>query len=276
MPLPSIDDDEIRQRLLLVEPPREVARHDLAHRREIVGRTADDRFDLELPILGALRPAVLEPDTRRDRVRALRRRDVEADHRAWNALQPELSLQLVHGIDGALLGLERRRLLLFEQMPRVLVGELDELSPRPALRHPDRDARKRLLDQLAIADIERDQQLARVLGERDVRARDDRPRAPRRRPRPAMFSTNWCSRASSLPAANAEHRHHGVLSVARVADHVAIATFDLDDDCRAPRGAAGDGAHRAAHPRARSPCSPPPRPCAALTRRVTSAARPSR
>ena len=71
----------------------------------------------------------------------------------------ELALQLVHRIDRALVRLEGRSLLLLEQVPRVLVRELDELAARAALRHPDRDARQRLLDQLAIADLERDEQL---------------------------------------------------------------------------------------------------------------------
>ena len=130
--LAAVDHDEIGQRLLLVHAPREVARHDFVHRREVVD--AFDRLHLELAILGAVRPAVLEPHARRDGVGALRVRDVEAHERARNFLQPELPLQLVNGIARALLGLVAREPQLLEQVPRVLRREVDELAPRTALR----------------------------------------------------------------------------------------------------------------------------------------------
>src|SRR6185503_13825922 len=59
LPLAAVDDHEIGKRLLLVAPAREVARHDLVHRCEVVD--ALDRLHLELAILGAIGPAVLKP-----------------------------------------------------------------------------------------------------------------------------------------------------------------------------------------------------------------------
>src|SRR6185312_3670816 len=61
--LPAVDDDEIGERLLFFHTTREIARHDFVHRREVVD--AFHRLHLELAVLGAVRPPVLEPDARR-------------------------------------------------------------------------------------------------------------------------------------------------------------------------------------------------------------------
>src|SRR5690242_19430005 len=75
--LSAVDDDEIRNRLSLVEASAEIARDNLTHRCEVIN--SRDAAHLELAIFGAVRPAILEPDTRRDGVRPLCVRDVEAD-----------------------------------------------------------------------------------------------------------------------------------------------------------------------------------------------------
>src|SRR2546422_6234276 len=69
--LPPVDDHEVGERLVLGDPSREVARHDLVHRREIVlGRAPD----LEPPILRLLGAAPLEPDEPRPGIAPLRGR----------------------------------------------------------------------------------------------------------------------------------------------------------------------------------------------------------
>ena len=73
----TIDDDEVRLRLLLIEPSPTGPPHYFVHGREVV--SPDDRFHFELPILGAARASVVEPHAGPDGVGSLSGRDVEAD-----------------------------------------------------------------------------------------------------------------------------------------------------------------------------------------------------
>src|SRR2546430_12112794 len=114
----------VRQELGFIQPPLEVSLDDLAHRREVID--AFHGFDLELAVLGAIRAAILEPDTRRNRVRPLRVGNVEADDGPRHALQAELSLQLVHGVLGSLVRFVALEQRLLEEMPRVLLREIDQ------------------------------------------------------------------------------------------------------------------------------------------------------
>ena len=142
-------------RTRLVEPPPKVPAHDLVHGCEVVG--TDNRFHLELAILRASWPAIVEPHARSDRVGALGRRDVEADERSRDPLQPELSPELINWVRRALIAFESRELELLEQVPRVLLCEVDELASRPALWRHDARALRRLLDRLTVLEVERNE-----------------------------------------------------------------------------------------------------------------------
>ena len=61
-------------------------------------------------------------------------RDVEAHDRTGHTLQPELSLQLVNRITGALVRFLTRETCLLEKVPRILRRQIDQLTARPALR----------------------------------------------------------------------------------------------------------------------------------------------
>src|SRR4029079_6797388 len=168
LPLAAVDDDEVGERLPFLGPSREVARHDLVHRREVV-----DPFDglhLELAILGAIGPAILKPDTGRDGVRSLRVRDVEADEGSRDFLQSELPLQLIYRIARSLLGFFAGETELLEQMPRVLRGEVDELTARTALGRVDLAPLERRFDQIALLGIERHEQLGGTILEWQITA----------------------------------------------------------------------------------------------------------
>src|SRR5207253_2541901 len=77
--LPAVDHHGVGKRLVFGDPPREVAGHDLVHRREIVLGCA---LDLEPPVLRLLGAPTLEPDQRAYRVAPLVGRDVDAHERA--------------------------------------------------------------------------------------------------------------------------------------------------------------------------------------------------
>src|SRR5262245_38545342 len=91
--LPSIDHDEIRKRLLVVEPSCKVASHDFVHRCKVIDPF--HRLDLELSIFASEWTSILEPNARGDGVGPLGMRDVEADERARNLLKTQLPLKLV-------------------------------------------------------------------------------------------------------------------------------------------------------------------------------------
>src|SRR5688500_19930917 len=94
--LPTVDDDEIGERLFVPDAALKVSRDHLAHRCEVVGSL--DCLHPELPVFGSLCSSVLEPHGRADRIGSLSSRDVEADHGARKLLKTELATQLVHGI----------------------------------------------------------------------------------------------------------------------------------------------------------------------------------
>src|SRR5688500_10253552 len=164
--LAAIDDNEIGKVLLLLKPPLEIARDDFAHRSEVVSPL--HCLHAELAILGAARPAVIEPDHGSDGIRALRCGDVEAHQRTRQPLQPELATELVHRARGPLLRFQGGQLQLFEQVTRVLLGQPHELAPWPALWNVDGRAGQRFLEQLAILHVEREQQLWSSLPRREI------------------------------------------------------------------------------------------------------------
>src|SRR4029077_15290301 len=71
--------------------------------------------------------------------------------------------QLIDRIPGALVRLHRGELELLEQMTGILLGQGDEITPGSALRNQDPAIWKGLFDQLAIREIEREQELSRFL-----------------------------------------------------------------------------------------------------------------
>ena len=131
----AIDHHQVRQGFLVAQPTLEVTSHDFSHRCEIVA--AFDRLDPKFPVFAALRTTILEPHGRSDGVRALGSGDVEADQGTRQPLQAELAAELIDGISCPLFGLHRRQLELLQQVPRVLLGERDQLAPRPTLRDLD-------------------------------------------------------------------------------------------------------------------------------------------
>ena len=87
--LAAVDQDEVGQLLALLQQPPVAAAHHLAHRREVVRRTGHAAH-AELPVVRLLGQPVLEAHHRRDDVRALDVRDVEALD------APRLHLQVQH------------------------------------------------------------------------------------------------------------------------------------------------------------------------------------
>ena len=81
-------------------------------------------------------------------------RNVEADDGARHPLKPELPLQLVDRIGSPLFGFVAFEQRLFQQVPRVLFGQIDELSLRPALRDDNRCLAERFLHQFTIVEVE--------------------------------------------------------------------------------------------------------------------------
>src|SRR4051812_11631272 len=166
--LAAVDNREIGKRLPLVEPPSKVPRDDLIHRREVVDPL--HLAHLELPILRSIWASVLEPHAGRNGVRPLRVRDVETHERARHPLQAKLALQLVHGIARALLRLFAGEARLLEKVPRILRREIHELTARSALRAVNLGTVERLLDDLPLLELQRNEQLARTLQRDPIRA----------------------------------------------------------------------------------------------------------
>ena len=117
-------------------------------------------------------------------------------------------------------------------MPRVLLGQLDELAARPALRH-----------QIAVrgSDSSISSRSSNSNGTSSSRARSGRAGGSVR----ARYAESTAVVALVLEvleklvfarqqfsAANAQQRDARVVAVARVADHVAIAAFDFHHDGR--------------------------------------------
>ncbi len=225
LPLPAVDHHEIGERLAVLDSALKVARHDLAHGGEVV--RAFHRLHLELPILGASRAPVLEPDRRADGVGALGGRDVEADERARDAREAELATERVHRIGGALVRFQRGELELLEQVPRILLGQIDELATRAPLRNAHVRPLERALERLAILEVERYEELGGALSARQIGAREIRRENAR-----IVFLLEVLDEVvlarEQLPAANAHDRDAGLVAVAGIAHHVAIASLDLD------------------------------------------------
>src|SRR5215208_6717808 len=121
-----VDHDQVRERLLVGQPPVEVAPNDFVHGGEIIAPF--NRFYPELAVLAPLRTSVLEPNGRSHGIGSLRRGDVETNQRARQTLQPELPSELIYGVSCTLLRLHRRELKLLEQMTRVLLRQRDEIA----------------------------------------------------------------------------------------------------------------------------------------------------
>ena len=109
------------------------ALHDLVHRLEVVD--AGGVANGELAVLAALgRPFSNQTHEATVSVPCACEMSKQTSERG-SSRQAELPLQFVHRIGRPLVGLERGELELLEQVTRVLVGEIHELAPRPALRH---------------------------------------------------------------------------------------------------------------------------------------------
>jgi len=229
LPLAAVDDDEVGERLPLLQPAAEVAPDDLAHRLEVVGALRlVHRLDLHRAVLAPARPPVLEPDDAPDTVLPLRGGVVEADERARELLQAEFLPEVVDGVGGALVGLLLGELELLEQVARVLLGQVDQLALRPALGGEDlRRALGRLLEELAVLEVEGDEQLARPGRGLEVRADEVcGEHVAVGRLLDALEEPVLARDELALP--DAEQRDRRVVAVARVADHVAVAPLHLE------------------------------------------------
>jgi len=158
-------------------------------------------------------------------------RDVEADEGARDFLQSELALELVDGIARALFGRLAGEPCLLEQMSRILLGQIDQLSFRTPLRYEEPGALERLLDDRAVLDLERQHQLVRTLLQQPIRAGEIALEHCGIRNAVDILDELMIA-GEQLSPANTQERDHCVVSVARIADHVAIAALDLHDDGR--------------------------------------------
>ena len=101
------------------------------HRREVVLLARPT--DLEATVFRLARPAGVEPHERANRVAALVGRDIDAHERPRHLGEAEVAPQRVHGVGGALLDVECLDEQALEEVPGVLVRELDQLGVRAPL-----------------------------------------------------------------------------------------------------------------------------------------------
>src|SRR5512135_2519262 len=141
-------------------------------------------------------------------------RDVEADERSRHLLETELSLELVDRIARALLGFVSGESQLFQQVARILNREIDQLTPRTALRNVNLGALERRLDQLAVFRLERNQQLTRAILERQVASRQIRLK-DRGISLFLEILEKLMLAGEELAATNSHERHDRVVAVAR-------------------------------------------------------------
>src|SRR5690348_3232649 len=101
-------------------------------------------------------------------------RDVETYERARNLLKSELTLQFVNRIARALFGLFTGESLLLQEMTSILHGEVHELALRSPLWSVDLGTLERRLEELSLLEVERNEQLARAILERQIGLREER------------------------------------------------------------------------------------------------------
>ena len=167
LPLAPVDHHQVRERLRFGDAPRQVPRHHLVHRREVVLRGSGDAEPAVLDLLG---PAGLEPDQRPHRVAPLIGRNVDAHERARHGGEPQIASQREHGVGRALVDVEALDLEAVQQVAGVLIGELGELRVGAPLRHVPLHFRRELLERLQILGREREQRLPSPHLERQVAA----------------------------------------------------------------------------------------------------------
>jgi hypothetical protein len=132
------------------------------------------------------------------------------------------------GSGGALLRLHARQAVLLEEVPRVLLGEVDELAARAALRHQHPRAGERLLERRPVVEVERHEQLVgALLGAAQVAAGEEGGEHVGSSS-PVDVLEEPVVAGEQLAAADAHHRDARVVAVARVADHVAVAALELE------------------------------------------------
>src|SRR5260370_33920387 len=129
-----VDQNQVRQRVYLLQRLREPPREDLAQRGEFVG--ACDRPDAEALVVVLLHPPVLPRDQRADLLRALDVGDVVALDPVGRAREVERAPQL---LQHDLLAVVAREEVVLQRERRVLLGHGDELAPPAALRPQDLD-----------------------------------------------------------------------------------------------------------------------------------------
>ena len=199
------------------------AGHHFLHRREIV----DSFYTLDSisPVLRLAGTATLEPHQRAHRIAPLVVRDIDADHRPWNDWQAEIAAQGKHRVGRPLIDVEGLDLEAVEQMARVLIGELNELRGRAALRHRELDAGRQLAERIQIGGRKRQHDALGALLEREVIAHQERAQhCAFGRMLDVLQKAMLARDEPAIP--NAEDDSDRVVPVTSETDRVGVATSD--------------------------------------------------
>ena len=178
-----------------------------------------------MPILGFARPAALEPHQRADRIATLIGRNIDAHHRPRNDRQAEIPPQGEDRVGRPLIDVECLDLEAVEQVACVLVGQLDQLGGRAALRDDKFHARRQLAECVQVGRRKGQYDPLSALFEREVIAHEKRAQHVALRSVFDVLQEAVLAR-DELAVANAEDDTDRVVAIARQADRVSVAASD--------------------------------------------------
>src|SRR5476649_1910450 len=162
LPTAAIDENEIRQRLILIDDPPVAAVDGFSHGAEVV--RPDYGLDVEDAVLLFVHLSVLENHHPRDRIASLDVRDVEGfDLPDRLRMTDQLAQSRRCDLEPILLRLPESRLVRETSVP---VRQVHPIDASPPLRRPDTDSSIRLgrepdADDLFVLDGERQKDLIR-------------------------------------------------------------------------------------------------------------------